>query len=246
MLRDPGIESVLRRELDSLPLPPEEQWLPGRGRSNGFVAAAWLLAGSLLIVLAFVAGPALRDWRDSVSAATAARPTPLVLPTVINGIGVSPLRKIVREAALGYNLLLPANWRQSDRAQTQAAVMLVARATYTARSSAEEAAVATRYDRSPTLPWDVTAELWSRGPLSALEWARTHGRCSGACAFGSTQINGVSFVTTVDGVTGVHAFYVERADRVLVFSYVVGSPAEQPQGVTTDTLEQIVASIGLP
>jgi hypothetical protein len=247
-----GIESVLRRELDSLPLPPEEKWLPGRDRGAPWSTAAWVIAGALLIAIALVGGPFLRDWRAAQGEGTAARPTPLVLPTVVNGIGVSPLRHVLRNTTLGYNILLPANWRESARGQSPGPdPLLVGRATYTAHSPEAEDALLQKFghlrlERFPTLPWDITVELWSRGGLGPLDWAKAQGRCSATCTIGSTQINGTSFLTTVEAATGTHTFYVERGDRVLVFLYVVGSAAEQPEGVTRDTLEQIVRSVGLP
>jgi hypothetical protein len=252
MLRNSGIESVLRRELDSLPLPPESQWFPGRHRRSQWSTAAWLIGGAAMIGIALIAGPLLRDWRELQAEGTAARPTPLVLPTVIGGVGVSPLRNVMRNQALGYNILLPANWRESPRGQSPGPdPTLVGRATYTARSAEAEAAVLQRFghlrlERFPTLPWDVTAELWTRGGLDALEWARMQGRCSATCTVGSARINGVDFLTTVEPATDTHTFYAERDDRVLVFLYVVGNAADQPAGVTLDTLEQIVRSVGLP
>lgn len=247
MLRNPGIESVLRQELDSLPLPPEEQWLPGRDRGGSWSTTAWLVAGGVLIAIALVAGPALRDWREAQSEGTAARPTPLVLPTVVDGRRVAPLLNVVRDPALGYNIVLPANWRESGRwEQVPGDAMLIGRATYTAQSPDKLLALLDRYGALAKLPWDFTAELWSSNGLSALEWARLRGGCSTTCTVGHTQINGVSFLTTADAATGLHSSYVTRGDRLLMFSYVVGSAAEQPEGVTVDTLEQIVRSVGLP
>jgi hypothetical protein len=248
MLRNPGVEGVLRRELDSLPLPSEEQWLPSRdGRASVRSTAAWVVAGTLLIAAALLAGPALREWRDSQSEGQAARPTPLTRPTVVNGVGVAPLRNMVQNPTLGYNIVLPANWRASARWQlVPGDATLIGVATYTAQSSQQELALLNRYGTLARLPWDITAELWSRDGLTALEWARIRGGCSATCTIGNTRINGVDFLTTVDAVTGIHFFYVERGDRVLAFSFIIGSTADQPDGVTADTLEQIVRSIGLP
>lgn len=246
MLRNAGIEDVLRRELNSLPLPPEDQWLPRRDRGGGSTFA-WLIVGGVVIVAALVGGPAIRDWRESQGNGAAARPTPLVLPTVVNGIGISPLRNVVRNQALGYNIILPANWRESARwQQVPGDPTLVGRATYTTQSPERELALLNTYGVLSKLPWDVSAEMWSTNGLTALEWALLRGWCSTTCVVGNTKITGVSYLTTVDSATGVHGFYVERGDRLLVFSYMVGSAAEQPEGVSADTLEQIVRSVGLP
>ena len=241
-----GIEGVLRGELDSLPLPPEDQWLPSRSGRSGWTAA-WFVAGALLIVAALFFGPALRDWRSSQNEGTAARPTPLVTPTVINGIGVAPLRNAVRNERMGFNILLPANWRESARwQQVPGDATLIGVATYTAQSAEKESALLARYGLLAKLPWDVTAELWARNGMSALDWAQARGACGATCTPGTTRIKGVDFVTTVDAQTGLHRFYVERGDRILAFSYIVGSAADQPDAVTADTLEQIVRSVGLP
>ena len=248
MLHNPGIEGVLRRELDSLPLPSEEEWLPGsdrHGRSS--LTVAWLVGGALLIAAALVAGPALREWRASHSEGQAARPTPLVRPTVIGGVGIAPLRNIHRNPTLGFNIVLPANWRESGRWQSVPGdAALLGIATYTAQSPESELALLTRYGTLAKLPWDVTAEMWSSNGLSPLEWARTRGGCSANCVVGNARINGVDFLTTVDSVTGLHYYYVQRGDRVLAFSFIVGSAADQPEGVTADALDQIMRSIGLP
>jgi hypothetical protein len=242
MLRNPGIESVLRRELDSLPLPPEEQWLPDRDGGH-WSSAAWLLTGSLLIGVALVAGPAVGALLTQGAAAS--RP-PLVRPTVLASRPIAPLPNLIVNTALGYSLLLQANWRESGRWQSipgDAALLGVA--TYTARSSQQELALLNRYGPLAKVPWDLTAEMWSRNGMSTLDWARVRGGCAATCTVGNAQIRGVSFLTTVDAATGVHFYYVERGDRVLAFSFIVGTPAEQPQRVTQDTLEEIVRSVGL-
>jgi hypothetical protein len=244
---NPSIESVLRRELDSLPLPPEFQWVPTSGRGSGWSTTLWFATGVAVIALALVSGPALRDWRDSRSEGVAARPTPLVLPTVIDGIGISPLRNISQHPDLGFNLLVPANWRETERTSfTVGALVLIGRATYTAHARDAEAALLSRYGASTKLPWDVVVELWAAGGMTAREWARGPGGCGSGCALGTTTISGSEFVTSVDSATGAHAFYVLRGDRILVLSYMIGNAAERPEGVTADTVDQIVRSVGLP
>lgn len=247
MFRNPGIESVLRDELDSLPLPPEEQWLPGHDRRSSWSTAAVLAAGTVLLVVALTAGPAIRDWRASHGAGVGARPTPLVLPTVVDGRVIVPLPTLWRNPALGYNIVLQANWRESARWQrVPGDPMLVGRATYTAQSPEQELALLNQYGTLAKLPWDLNVELWSSNGLSALEWARSRGGCTAPCTVGNTRIHGTDFLTTVDTTTGVHAFYVTRGDRLLVFSYIIGTSAEQPAGVTVEILEQSVRSVGLP
>lgn len=243
---NPSIESMLRRELDSLPLPPESEWVPASGRRSGWGTTLWFATGIAVIALALLAGPALRDWRDLRSEGSAARPTPLVLPTVVDGVGVSPLRNVSQHPELGFNLVLPANWRETGRSTFSGASVLIGRITYTAHSKDTEAALLSRYGATAKLPWDVVVELWAAGGMTANEWARDRGGCGSGCAMGTTTIYGSEFVTTVDGATGAHAFYVLRGERILVLSYVIGNAAEQPEGVTADTLDQIVRTVGLP
>jgi hypothetical protein len=248
MLRNPGIESVLRHELDSFPLPPEAEWFP-RDHGEKWSRAAWLISGTLLIVIALAAGRSLSDWRESRGEGAAARPTPLVLPTVVGGQRVSPLPNIWRDPALGYNIVLPANWRESARSRMvlgEPDRSLIGRATYTAHTPQRELELIYRYGFLAKVPWDVTAELWSTELPSAVDWARTRGGCVATCTIGNTRINGTDFVTAIDSRTGMHAFYVLREDRLLAFSYIVGGPTEQPDGVTSNALEQIVRSVGLP
>jgi hypothetical protein len=247
MLPSSNIDSLLQRELDSLPLPPEEQWFPrGTRRAGAWSIAGWAIAGTIVIALAFVAGPALRDWRDTRDA-SAARPTPPVLPTVVGGHGIAPLPNEIRNTALGYNIVLPANWRESARwsGQIPGDPSLIGRATYTARTPQQEEVLLAR-DPLARLPWDLTAELWASGGLASLDWARLHGGCAATCIVDNREIHGVNFLTTVDSTSGLHAFYVSRGDRLLVFSYVAGTTAELPAGVTVDTLPEIVMNVGLP
>jgi hypothetical protein len=243
---NPTIESALRRELDSLPLPPESEWLPASGRRSGWGTTLWVATGVAVVALALVSGPALRDWRESRSEGVAARPTPLVLPTVIDGRGVSPLRNVSRHPELGFNLVVPANWRETESTSFSGALVLIGRVTYTAHARDAEAALLRRYGTTAKLPWDVVVELWAAGAMTASEWARDRGDCGAGCALGTTTINGSEFVTSVNNATGAHAFYVLRGDRILVLSYMIGSAVERPEGVTAETLDQIVRTVGLP
>ena len=43
----------------------------------------------------------------------------------------------------------------------------------------------------------------------------------------------------------MHAYYIERGDRMLILRYVTEPGSEGPHGVTEQTLEQIVGSIAL-
>lgn len=245
---NPSIESILRHELDSLPLPPQSQWVPERPRTSGWRTTLWFATGIAVVAVALIAGPMLRDWRESQRNGVAARPTPLVLPTVVDGRLISPLSHISQHPELGFNLVLPANWRDTGRwTFSGRSPAPIAGVTYTAQTPEMEGTLLNRYGTTARLPWDVVVEVWAAGGMTASDWARERGGCAAGCTRGTTTIHGTEFVTSVDSATGAHAFYVLRgSDRILVLSYVVGAATEQPQGVTADTLDQIVRSVGLP
>lgn len=243
MFPNPGIESVLRRELDSLPLPSETEWIPSGSARQGWSAAAWIALAAVLAPTAIVVGPMLAD-RAGTASQTAPSRTPLVLPTVVDGRGVAPLPNAVRHPELGFNLLVPANWRETTR-PTAPEPGLLGRITLTAQTADREAALLATYGAAAKLPWDLTIEVWA-ADQSAIQLARFRAACPPSCTLGTTVIYGVEYVTSRDTVTGRNAFYVARPDRVLVLTYVIGAPAEQPSGVSADVLEWIVRSVGLP
>jgi hypothetical protein len=260
MLPNSGFESVLRREIDSLPLPPEAEWMPSStGPASG---PLWATGGVLLIVAAVIGGNAAREWRQAAqpeagSPATVSstpRVGPTALPTVVDGRGVAPVPIVARHPELGFNLVLPGDWR---RAEDLWRVLyreypLVGRVSYTARSPAEQAELLKRLGNRDAaelpweLPWDVSIAIWSNDGITAEQFARLRGGCGPTCTVSSTVIKSTTFLTTVDAVTGRHAFYAQRPNGLLVVSYIVGSAADQPTGVSSQTLENIVRSIGSP
>jgi hypothetical protein len=61
MLRN-SIETEVRRELEKVPLPPEEEWVPRRVRkASAWSTAGWICAGAIAIVFALVAGAGLHE-----------------------------------------------------------------------------------------------------------------------------------------------------------------------------------------
>src|SRR5437879_12912330 len=117
MLPELGIERVFQRDLDSLPLPDEQIWVPARqARRSGIVVVA-VVGAALLLVLA-AAGLV----RDASGAATQPRggiTTPTSLPSRptcpppsrANGRCVSLVPNAIRNPAFGYNLTIPGEWR---------------------------------------------------------------------------------------------------------------------------------------
>jgi hypothetical protein len=58
------------------------------------------------------------------------------------------------------------------------------------------------------------------GHLATIAGCSDRGRCAR------------DFLTTVDSA-GLHYYYIERADRVLAFSFIVGGATDQPEGPPT-------------
>jgi hypothetical protein len=256
MLPNPGFDTLLRREINSLPLPPPTEWIPAMGGSHPASTAAWALGGIALIAAAVIGGTAVREWRMSggTAADSGADATrgPLSSPRIIDRPRVLQLPIAVRHPELGFNIVLPANWREDDSRAPSGSSSILGRVTFTARSAEQQAELLDRYARSQApgrpieLPWDVSVTLWSDDGTGVEQFARTRG-CASACTLTTAVINGTMFVTTVtDALTQRHAFYVQRPHGLLEFSYIIGGAADQPTGVTPETLGGIVHSVGLP
>ena len=256
MLPNPGFDTLLRREIDRLPLPPRDEWIPAKGRSHPASVTAWVLVGAVLFAAAAMGGTALREWRlpsgnAADSSATAAR-NPLSSLRVIDQprtIQLPP--SAVRRPDLGFNILLPSGWREADDLAPGASAML-GRVTLTARSVEQRAALVNRYTQAQAparpieLPWDVTFTLWADDGAAVEQFARARG-CASTCTVTTTVINGTTFIATVtDGVAQRHGFYVRRPQGLIELAYIIGSASDQPAGVTPETLEAIVRSVGLP
>lgn len=241
-----SLEAIFERDLDQLPLPDADRWVPTEKRDLFPVAAVAALAIFLMVGLVTVAGI-----RDQVSSRVLSSPPTLVRPTVIGGVGIGPLPNDYRNTEFGYNLTVPAWLRASNVLPTNAAAKgLLHSARFTGRSPDQESALlgsaGARSGQTPT--WDLLIEVWQRDGLSAGEWATQHDRCAAACTVGSAVIHGTSALTaewTDSSDARVHAFYFERGPNILVLRYAIGSEAERPQDVTPELLEQVVRSIGL-
>jgi hypothetical protein len=271
MLPELTIERVFRRELDSLPVPNEQLWLPIRTRRPSSIVAA-AVAGAAL-VLALAAGALVRE---ASSAATQPRvavtATPSVLPTCAppafgaNGRCVTLVPNAVRNPALGYNLVIPGDWREAQIppgfepfvrdnprvAPSLTGPFLLERHVFTARSPREWVHVTS----SAAPPWDLEVQIWDRQGRTAFEWSLTFGPCDrsvpnfgiSACVDGIETIHGAPFVvTTVSTLHGSQttSYYLERGDQMLILRYWTDPTVEPPAGVTEATLESIVRSIGL-
>lgn len=245
-----GFRQVLRREVDAIPLPPEDKWVPA-------VASAWFGAGLLVIgaaafaVLLGVAVLSIARSRESPAAQEPARVTPPARPTVINSIGNAPLPNLYRNTRFNYNLVLPAWFHETPVSLGTATAIpgLLERKLFTARSEADE----TRFAGGQFLPWDLIVEVYQRGDRSVEEWAGTLG-CNrsgpagaSTCVLTTTRIHGTEvLVGTRSAPLAGKIYLVNRGDQLLVLRYAMGDESNRPADVTQATLDQIIESLGLP
>jgi hypothetical protein len=266
MFPELSIERVFRRELDSLPVPDEMLWIPRRRTGGPPIVAALITAAALLLVI--VAIGAIRDTNG-----TATQPSGVAGPSAsceppafgVNGRCTTLLPNGFRNPAFGYNLTVPGNWREvqmpvgnrpfviggPNGGPSLTAPFLLDRRVFTARSPQEWSGIASGVV-APA--WDLDVQVWDRQGRTALEWALvfpcndpsvTLGETS--CAQRSDTIRGVpAVVTTVYSFRWhVTSYYLERGDRMLILRYMYSEMVQPPDGVTEETLKQIVRSIGL-
>jgi hypothetical protein len=269
MLPELNIERVFRRELDALPVPAEQLWVPNRTtRSSAIVAMA--VAGAA-IVLALAAGTLIREASGAATQPRGAVTAPSSLPAPstcsapafgANGRCMTLVPNAVQNPAFGYNLTIPGDWREvqmpqgtepfvRDRVNASPSLtgrFLLDRRVFTARSAQEWSAAGVL---APA--WDFDVQVWDRQGLTAIEWARAFPCDDPSITLGTT--NCVQESETIRGVTAVvttvysfrwhvTSYYLERGDRMLILRYLY-SETNQPPGVTEETLREIVRSIGL-
>jgi hypothetical protein len=244
MLPELSIERIFRREIDSLPLPAESLWIPDRQTARRSIPlTALVLAATVALVLGAVV--TARDVGDA--AATGRRgvittPLPNVpRPTCLRG-GCN----VYRSDAFGYGIVLPADWRVAPPLRgRRLPVSELERVEFT-RQSADEWVLAV--GSGLVVPWDVVVEVHERRGILAMDWARADGCGPNPCVTGQTTIAGSpAYVASWSASPSLrmHAYYVERGDRILILRYVTGPASEGPHGVTERTLEQIVGSLAL-
>jgi hypothetical protein len=261
MFPELSIERVFRRELDSLPLPDEQRWVPN-GRTELWPIVAVAIAGAALLLVVVAAGLI----REASGAAMASTPPSVSCePPAFsaNGRCSMLLPNGIRNPAFGYNLTTPGNWREvqmplatgpfvvgtpnGDPSLT--APFLLDRRLFTARSPQEWSAAGVL---APA--WDLDVQVWDRQGRTATEWGRAFPCNDPSVTLGQT--NCVQRADTIRGetvvVTTVYSFrwhvtsyYLERGDRMLILRYIYSEMIQPPAGVTEATLEGIVHSIGL-
>src|SRR5437867_2433146 len=114
MFPELSIERVFRRELDSLPLPDEEAWVPTRQTRPSRIVAASLAGAALLLVLISVGLIREASGSGILSQGAASTPRATCAPPAFgaNGRCQTLLPNLVRNEAFGYNLTIPGNWRE--------------------------------------------------------------------------------------------------------------------------------------
>lgn len=274
MFPELSIERVFRRELDSLPLPAEQLWVPNPRRGASAIVAVSVGAAALVLALVAVdlvreASGAATQPRGVATTPPSPQPRPSCVPDAVgrNGPCVTRLPNSVRNPAFGYNLTIPGEWRETqmpagtepfvrDRPSASPALIapfLLDRHVFTARPP-QEWVLTTTPNLAPA--WDLDVQVWDRQGRTALEWSRTFGPCDPAvpvygtsgCALRTETIHGGSFVvTTVSTFRGPQttSYYLERGDQMLILRYWSDMSLTPPPGVTEATLEGIVHAIGL-
>jgi hypothetical protein len=268
MFPEVSIERVFRRELDGLPLPDEQLWVPMRRPGPSVIPAALVAGAGVLLVVA--AAGAIREAGATAMASTppSVQPSATCEPPAYgaNGRCLRPVPNGIRNPAFGYNLTIPGEWHEAqmppgsgpfapDRPNagpSLTAPFLLDRKVFTARSPYEW--VLTTSNAVPA--WDLDIQVWDRQGRTALDWSRTFGPCDPAIpVFGTTGctqrtevIRGGTFVvTTVSTLRGPQttSFYLDHGDQILILRYWSDPNVTPPPGVTEATLLGIVHSIGL-
>lgn len=246
MLPELSIERIFHRELDSLPLPPEGSWIPHRTSARRSIPlAALVLAAAVVLVVG--AAMTIREAGDA--AATGRRgvtTAPLInvpRPTCLRG-GCN----VYRSDAFAYSIVLPENWRVAPPiAGSGAPTGQLDRVEFTSQTP-DEWTRAVRVGVVVVVPWDVVVEVRERRGALARDFAEADGCGTNTCVAGETMLSQSPAYTAswpISPEMRMHAYYVERGDRMVVLRYLTGPGSEGPHEVSERTLQQIVDSFTL-
>ena len=242
MLPELTIDRVFRWELDSLPLPPEASWIPTRSAPRRSILLTTLVVAAT-VVLVLGAATLAREASDAAAAArrgvTTAPLINLPRPTCLRG-GCN----VYRNDAFGYGIVLPADWRVAPpvRGRTPPTGELD-RVEFTGQTSDEWTHLV---GIDVVVPWDLVVEVHERRGVLAMDWWRVDGCDRNSCVVGQTtlsQLSGYTASWPIEPSLRMHAYYVQRGDRMLVLRYATGPGNEGPRGITERTLQQIVDSL---
>ena len=243
MFPELSIERVFRQEIDSLPLPPQRLWIPDRPAARRSIPLTTLVISATVVL---VLGAVLTTREAGDAAATRRRVTtaPLVnlpRPTCLRG-GCN----IYRSDAFGYGIVLPADWRVAPPFHGRTAPTgELERVEFTDQTSLEWTHAV---GLDVVVPWDLVVEVHERRGVLPMDWSRADGCGPNPCVVGQTTLSQTpAYVASwaVSPSVRMHAYYIERGDRMLILRYATGPGSEGPHGVTERTLLQIVDSITL-
>src|SRR6267378_4856524 len=236
MLPELSIERIFRREIDSLPLPPERSWIPDRQTARRSIPLTVLvLAATVALVLGAVV--TARDVGDAAATGRRGVSTAPLLnaprPTCLRG-GCN----VYRSDAFGYGIVIPADWRVAPPLRGRTLPGGALERVDLTRQTPDEWILA--FGASLIVPWDVVLEVHERRDVLAMDWARADGCGVNPCVTGQATIGGSPAYAaswSVSPSLRMHAYYVERGERMLILRYVTGPGSEGPHGVTERTLE---------
>jgi len=209
------LDDRLVRDIERLPVPSEDVWVPTQihRRPRPFIMALGIFAALLVGV---VVGDTLLSARSTLASRANRGPAS----------ETSPLPSA--NARFGYVLLLPSGWRPSEAERTLASeAVLLERQVFTARSVADES----RFVGSQFLPWDLFAEVWDGGNKSPEEWARRW--CSDPCDVLLSSANGArEAIASVQSPMPGRVYVFQHGSTVLVLRYGLGDNTNRPTAVT--------------
>jgi hypothetical protein len=244
MLPELSIERIFHRELDSLPLPPEGSWIPNLTSTKRSIPLAALVVAATVVLVVGVA-MTIREAGDA--AATGRRgvtTAPLInlpRPTCLRG-GCN----VYRNDAFAYGIVLPENWRVAPPVPGRTAETgQLDRVEFTSQTPDEWTRAV---GAGLVVPWDLVVEVRERRGVLARDFAQAEGCGADPCVASETTLSqSPAYIASwsISPAMHMHAYYIERADRMLILRYVTGPGSEGPHGVTERTLQQIVDSITL-
>jgi hypothetical protein len=251
MLPELTIERVFRRELDALPLPAEERWVPASTAARRSALLTAIVSMSA-VVLVFGAAFAIWDVIGAGRTGTLSSPRPFPpRPTCVDGVCIAPLPNLYRNPTVGYNLVIPGDWVEVvlGAAGTPG---LIERRIFTARTPQSVAGT----NEIPAV-WDLLVEVWQRGDRSVVDWART-GPCADdvvaqsrtvSCELTTQTLRGAPTAVTTARTNATasytRSYYIDHRQQVIVLRYRVDPGVSAPPGVSEATFERIVRQIGL-
>ena len=249
MVPELSIARVFQRELDALPLPPEDAWVPNArpARAPALAMAIGAVAIAAILIVTVYGVRASQD--PAAVGAGAVSPTPpssACAGSDVHRPCLGPLPVIYRSPVLGYNIVIPGGFHRvvNDAPPPRTSSGLVYRERFTARPADEDRASLASFGALP--PWDFVVEVYDRAVVTASERAHLDG-CTAGCVTTQTTIQKEPALsaTWTDGGVVMHGYYMDRGDRVLVLKYAVGPETSRPAGVNESDLLRIVETIGL-